>query len=572
LRVYPDGSSEWLEKDIKKISIINYLFPFFHIDSRRIDLHDWDKLWDLLAKVKSFNIDKVDMDEFKKFLDSKLSDKDPVYSNYISLIEDSVTIEKYGHKEKVLSFIKAGMKGSVFKSDGQNTRYQSDGTNAFHYIDTTLKLLILITRAEYISPFVFIDEPEIGLHPKKCETLINNIYEAYEKYGFKNGEKVKTPLPKILFATHSSSIVKEIIKNFQSNHQVIHFSTDKVENTKLQIMNSKYEGNNFLSIFSDNEARLFFSSFILFVEGETEQEIFGNVKLQSKFKRLKDIEIYKCSNNKIAEGINPSYLNTSIPYLFLYDADKFYGFEVNNNSQDKMLDIYPKDATKLVGILSERINKELIYYRKGFSQEYKDMYVRLTKITNFLNMSFSTDKSGLFFTDNSPYYIFRILVREYLKEKNVSILNDTIEGVLINEKSKKLFFSWLNSEHDVDVSHIIGVSANLRSSNVVIIDDKILIACIKLMFDGKSETQFKKNKKYKQIEDLVYYIKGKCYWPTITKTCGWATSFINYSIDEIEKESQLNNISFYEVFNGYFPELHDILNGLYPDRLKRAQP
>jgi hypothetical protein len=97
------------------------------------------------------------------------------------------------------------------------------------------------------------------------------------------------------------------------------------------------------------------------------------------------------------------------------------------------------------------------------------------------------------------------------------------------------------------------------------------LACIKLMFEGKSETQFKKTKGYRQVADLVFYVKGQAYWPTASKTSGWVTSFIDFAIDEIEKESlSSQEYNFYNLFNGYFPELYAILNRLYPDRLQRS--
>ncbi|WP_286297676.1 retron Eco8 family effector endonuclease [Vibrio apostichopi] len=568
LIVNANGSSYWLEKDKQRIEIIHYLFPFFHIDSRHIDLHDWDKIWDLIASIKSLNVDKIDMDDFKAYIDSKLSDNGTIFSDYINMIEDSITIEKYAHKEKVLSIIKSAVKGSVFSSGGKDTKYQSDGTNSFNYIESTLKLLMLITRSEYITPFVFVDEPEVGLHPKKCEQLVNNIYNTYQKYGFKNGNRRSIPFPKIVFSTHSSSIVKEVIKNFQENHQVIHFSLDEMNNTKLQVMNSIYKKNNFLSIFSDNEARLFFSKFILFVEGETEQEIFGNFKLQNKFKSLKEIEVYKCSNNKIAEAINPSYSNTSIPYLFLYDADKFYEFGMQHS---KKLEIKFCNATKDVGIKNEKLVQEMKYYKRGFNKEHKEIYERLVQMSSFQGDEFETDSTGMFFKKNSPFYAFRIQVREYLKNKNVTVFNDTIEGALISDNSKELFFKWLLSEHGIDVTHLLGSTVQLRTSGKVVIDDKVLLACIKLMFGGKSDTQFKKTRKFKQVEDLVFYINGKADWPPISKTSGWVTSFLDFSIAEIEKESLANqDQNFYTIFNGYFPELYAILNRLYPDRLQRS--
>ncbi|EBU7006558.1 ATP-binding protein, partial [Salmonella enterica subsp. enterica serovar Kintambo] len=73
---------------------------------------------------------------------------------------------------KVLNYVKVGLDGQTFQIDGKKLEIQSDGTNSFKYIEIFLSLLISLTRRDYITPIVFIDEPEIGLHPKKSEQLI----------------------------------------------------------------------------------------------------------------------------------------------------------------------------------------------------------------------------------------------------------------------------------------------------------------------------------------------------------------------------------------------------------------
>ncbi|TOQ50699.1 hypothetical protein CGG93_25350, partial [Vibrio parahaemolyticus] len=88
--------------------------------------------------------------------------------------------------------------------------------------------------------------------------------------------------------------------------------------TTINVLNSTYNNESFINTFSDNEARLFFSDFILFVEGETELEVFGNMSLSDHFSHLKHIDIYKSSSNVIGERINPSYSNSAIPYIFLF--------------------------------------------------------------------------------------------------------------------------------------------------------------------------------------------------------------------------------------------------------------
>ncbi|EAM9694118.1 ATP-binding protein, partial [Salmonella enterica] len=173
----------------------------------------------------------------------------------------------------------------TFQIDGKKLEIQSDGTNSFKYIEIFLSLLISLTRRDYITPIVFIDEPEIGLHPKKSEQLIENLYEIYmsfkkSKEGIEQN-KYATPYPNIFMSTHSPNILKSVVKEFGINQQVLHFSMLN-ENTNIRKMNSTYDDHRFLNIFNDNEARLFFSEFIFFVEGVTEQELFSNKLLTNK--------------------------------------------------------------------------------------------------------------------------------------------------------------------------------------------------------------------------------------------------------------------------------------------------
>ncbi|MCV5838988.1 ATP-binding protein, partial [Escherichia coli] len=77
---------------------------------------------------------------------------------------------------------KVGLKGHDFINSGQDLNIQSDGTNSHHFIEIILKLLIVLTRKEYITPMIYIDEPEIGLHPKLNENLILNFHRIYTQF------------------------------------------------------------------------------------------------------------------------------------------------------------------------------------------------------------------------------------------------------------------------------------------------------------------------------------------------------------------------------------------------------
>jgi predicted ATP-dependent endonuclease of OLD family len=287
LNINADDSVSWSTKDPKARAVINDLYPFFAIETRHIDLHDWDKLWLLISKLKSFNVNQLDTEDIVSYIDSAISESNHAYKDFIDKVQGIIKTSSYSYHEKVLNFVKVGLKGQGFNVDGEGLTAQSDGTNSHKYLELFLNLLITLTRTEYITPTVYIDEPEVGLHPKRNEALIFELHRIYKSYKSTRNDKVKgkykTPYPRILIATHSPNIVKYVVRLFEQDQQILHFSKAKKAPTHVNVMNSQYDDVRFLNVFSDNEARLFFSHFILFVEGETELEIFGNLKLAEKF-------------------------------------------------------------------------------------------------------------------------------------------------------------------------------------------------------------------------------------------------------------------------------------------------
>ena len=220
LKIHSNDSSEWSTCNYEVLRIINYLFPFFDIETRHINLYDWNKLWLIVSKLKSFNVNAINNEDIKEFFDKKISGNSGSYSEYIDKIHKITKTGKYNYREKILNYVKAGLKGQTFLIEDNVLETQSDGTNSHRFIEIALELLITLSRRDYISPTIYIDEPEIGLHPKKSEELIYKLYDVY--FSFKKTKeekektKYKTPYPKIIFVTHSPNIVKEIIKLFDT--------------------------------------------------------------------------------------------------------------------------------------------------------------------------------------------------------------------------------------------------------------------------------------------------------------------------------------------------------------------
>jgi len=245
-----------------------------------------------------------------------------------------------------------------------------------------------------------------------------------------------------------------------------------------------------LNIFSDNESRLFFSNFILFVEGETELEIFGNKKLLDKFPILQKIDIYKSSSNVLGSYINPSYSNTTIPYLFLFDADKIYSFNRKSTNpririlsfENKNKNLYRLPDEKQEN--EEEIEKLVNKYKKGFSRKYKDKLVTIEKLQTVHNKEFNFNKLSFKIDEVEEYNESIKLMKNYLNDYNVKFLHTTIEEVLINISCKKLFFNWLKNEYGIKKTNFSKRKGKKRK----FITNNLLVEYFRLLFDGKMET------------------------------------------------------------------------------------
>jgi len=589
LKINSDDSIQWSTKSKEVLNIINYLYPFFEIETRHIDLYDWNKLWIIVSRLKSFKIDNLKQDEIIEFFNNKLNG----YQKYVKTIENITQTGKYHYRERVLNYVKAGLKGQTFLINEQSLEMQSDGTNSHRFIEIALELLISLTRREYINPTIYIDEPEVGLHPKRNEELIYKLYDTYTffkktKEETKEKGKYKTPYPKVIFATHSPNIVKEVIKLFENNQQILHFSKKDKDNTKVQKMNSTYKDKRFLNIFSDNEARLFFSNFILFVEGATEMEIFSNQKLINAFKNKKGdkflnfIDIYQI-NDVALKYINPSYSNTSIPYLIIYDADKLINIDFTKQKLN-----FKKDVLNLYNFLK-------LYSKSYFGSKKYLIYEFLKQLLAWeKKILLQFDSKKLFMVNINYKLLISYINSEFAIFKNYRINNTTIEEVLINEKSFSLFRKWLFLEFKNSIktsyndktpeSKILTIKKNKIKEYVSFrrfiknnFNYKERVILFILLFGGKSETsvatftsnynsideQFRKNLKkvkknwFENKKSLnLSYLMGK--------TSGWTTSFLNFAIDEIEKsitetDEKKREKDFRDKFKQNFRELYDII-------------
>lgn len=593
LRINKNNSISWSDNDKNIRDIIYRIYPFLYIDTRRINLYDWSDVWEMVSKLKFLNTNNLSRDNLVDFIDNKVSNKSNSYKEYVNTIRNIAKTAPYDYRDLILNYIKVGLEGHSFNINGFDLTTQSDGTNSYQFLEIFLHLVIMLTRREFITPTIFVDEPEIGLHPKKGEELIENLHHRYRSLkndeAFRVSGKYRNPFPVILLSTHSPNILKTVVRlfNHKNEHRVFHFILDVKKVTSCSLMRSQFDDNRFLSVFNDNEARLFFSNFILFVEGETELELFGNLILKSLFPVMNKIDVYK-TNEVMLKAIVPSRSNVSIPYLVLYDADKMIDINLNNGAIT-----FTQKEVNLPEMLGQ--------YKYGYwgSKNY-DSKVRLSNILaiggapNFLNHH----KTGFEKIDIEDM-IFRIN-RLLLEKRRVKVSFTTTEGCLININSRNIFLRWLLEEFDknvvvgtkgdpnkiidkwrttigkVDVvrafkaiytGHTTSIEISPVNQDYAIeikrlllkhvakefykckISRELSINILRLAFEGKTDTLCSKdNKNYSfisnTIKDLVTILDDYVLRNIPTagkKTSGWVTNFINYAVSYWRTKSQNDN-------------------------------
>ncbi|WP_272576952.1 MULTISPECIES: retron Eco8 family effector endonuclease [unclassified Providencia] len=607
LTICNDDSVLWSVDDPKVRSLLATLYPFLYIETRHIDLYDWNPIWKLISNLNSFNFDDVNQGDIVDFLDEKISSRKGDYRKYIDRVVSIIDTKPYSYKEKVINYIKVAIKGDSFVNAGEELFTQSDGTNSNKFLETLLHLLISLTRTEFICPIVYIDEPEVGLHPKLAENFISNLNEIYLK--FKKTDELNgpgrylTPYPIIIYNTHSPSILKQTIKLFGNDQQVLHFSMKKNRATQIKKINSTYSDNRFLNIFSDNEARLFFSKYIVFVEGATELELFRNLSLLNLYPIFNYADIYD-ANEVILANINPGYSKAAIPFIIVKDIDTL----IDYNIKTETLSLRPLFET-LIKELSPKLNyynhdlvkisKEIDLFKdihtskkqsinsgiffKNFNLQ--NLHLRINKSVGKLNRYFmaTTIEGSLINEQSLPYFYYWVknivLTKMVINNQNPErFINIMLEKYNIKQQTSQLFkCTFCISKNDVPLTDIVSkkvlriklayLNFLKRKIHADFNGNKEIVLALRLAFGGKTETQYTLEKLRKNNEAKLFITKIKNYKsnelfflePQMSKTSGWVTEFLNFTIKKI-KEEESDNDRVRQKLSFIFPEIISIID------------
>ena len=521
--------------------IIKSLFPFFFVDTRSLDVTEWGYIWNVLGELA-----KVSHDE-RKLIESRiheiLVDESKEISKKLSGITSvfdsaNVSVKTAASKEFAKNLSKVFFSGDEIHQYGKNLGYYSTGTNSVKYIELLLKSINEIAKTKLKEPVILIDEPEISLHPLYMDELADVISSVCSKL-------------RIIISTHSSRLTKDLVKETDNislyNVKLIN-QYSQVHRMKRFVQycpESKYR-------VMDDHINSFFSRAILFVEGESELELFANPYLRVLFPKLKYVDVFQAMSQKpILNIMNPRLSHTGIPYICLIDMDKAFSYDKKTKKLSLKSEYFDSSVKEYYYYRNKHDNRQYIYHlRKRVQKMAQGLHVHY-----FMPYLSCTDSS---------YSAFRNAVHDYLMAYNTFVLETTIEGCLINAQAEDFALDYLSSTKKHQDFHDFCIFLSTLQKR-----DRVNV--LRIVFNGKSDLlqPYKEVKANLSVEDQTL-IEKMCIGK---KTSGWISVFLDnyfnkasnlsseFSVASFKKHIQENGAadSMEKRFGRIFPELYSLI-------------
>lgn len=500
--------------------IVKNSHPIYFLYPREKDLLDWDDLWNALGDLVNANAAKNFSDDLTQILPKKDAD---LFKEYILLLEkffdeQHLKILQDSNTNKTVSLLKLYLGGNSFISDNKTLDYYSDGTNSKNYILFLTYIAYIISMKRLKDVSLFLDEPELGLHPRMIDELMDSITMYSTRVKF------------ILFS-HSPRLTSHVLKNSGDVFKLT--IKDSYSHLNKLVKNDDLRSR---MLVTEREAGFLYSDFLLLTEGITEYELFNHRYLKKLFPILKTIDvIHADSNDLIINLLNPENNKSEIPYLILIDLDKIIDFNFLKHNEFKLK--YKK--LKYTVLKNETLKEKMIKSFHKYEQQLKSLKT-IEKRENEI------------FNDNSDIGIlpqhFDDLYRQ-IKALNLTFnvypLKVVIENAIV---SNEIFPLWLANHKKLTVGEENFLQIYSTPSEKHVLQSYIV--------SGKNE--FLKN-----IDTNNYPSKFKPYIKEfenlkMDKNSGWVTKYFNF-YEELAIERQWSLTKQEKKFNQYFPLIYDII-------------
>ncbi|MCM3711686.1 retron Eco8 family effector endonuclease [Sporosarcina luteola] len=489
--------------------LIHNSHPFYFISTHETDFQKWDFVWEIIGSLGNI-FDYEESTSFDKVFSGRAAENFGENINYIEEVfeRSGYSLQKESNRSQLSSLYKLALRGSKVNQHGFELKYFSSGTNSLNYLKLMITLVEKLEKEKLKSPIIIIDEPELGLHAQYIDELKELLFST---------EGIQ-----FFVSTHSARYLAEAMRNEKSVYK-FYFENEYSGLIKIP----KLTDSRSRIIFSENEASLYLSSFILFVEGQSELEVFSNPRIRALFPILKKVGVSQTlTNSVLLQSLNPTKMNLPIPFLLVADIDKVLG---NKNHQDQE----KKETFKVLIKKKEEyspLNKD--YKRNLILNFISNRWlfdIIHKRILSYENNEFQIDVELGTINEQSREQYEKMIqdLKRYYEYFGVYLMFPTLEAALINEKNMQDFISVFS----IDISDQE-------------IPERELLFKLRQLVGGNSEDL--KNRKL---------IKSN---HSFSKTSGWITVFINAVFDDIEKEKSTKDKR--SKFKEKFPDIYGIIN------------
>lgn len=539
-------SVSWNIQEYDFRAFISVRFPFFYLESRNIDLYNWESIWRLIGEIAPFR-KKISISGNIEGLFEMDDDKEGNYDSVIQAIieefeKSNIRIQKSNIYEKISQIIQLQLGAKGFEYESHHLKLGSCGMNSYSYMSLYVKLILRLFDNKHLSsPLIMIDEPELHLHLKKIEEFTREI---------KNYKRFTTT--KWIFATHSPTFAKNLIVE-HSDYEMFHVTNTEIFNKSHVSRLNGFKEKKY-KLLSDNEANLFFSEACLFVEGDTELEVFRNSNIRILYPKLNRFDIYSFDGKEDKlKLVNPNDRKTKIKYLVLIDMDKLLSYSPKKKK-------YNSSGSSYLNVVKNKsiVNREKYHYSRKFNDTFKARNEIAEKLKSTI---FEIDSTGLCVKQSNERSTLIELIQQYYSQYNFMPLETTIEGAIINKASHHLFHRWVKG-YDWNQTKF----DNLYDS---LITDGQKTTLLRLIFLGKTDwfnsekEENNKNLEFIKIFKDIKKIRAELKKSTLDygdKTSGWITMYINWFFEnELDIENTEEKFINRNLFQANFPELGKVI-------------
>ena len=321
-------------------------------------------------------------------------------------------------------------------------------------------------------PIILVDEPEIGLHNTFICEFVSCVCRNIKQNAL------------LFISTHSPKIISEFANSrekyvlYKINNYRLYSTINKMN---LLWLESK-------ALVSIKETECYFSDYLVYLEGETELQVFNNPDILALYPKLSKVHFYAFDGND--SRIRKAYsniLNLGVGYKVIVDIDKILKY----NQQTKKFKLANDGLLNPIKNNSKSKSDLFRFYKSTVDSEFDMCSVR-TDIELLLKKEYNPVNDKHYLEGNYENLFKK--TSEYCEFNNFIVNRTTIEGELITLENIDKFLLFLDTllltKEGKDQHNEVRAIEDIKEKTA-----KVICEC-----NGRTEMQNCAEIKYKRID------------------------------------------------------------------------